>query len=394
MLEVLTKPDHLPVARAQVAGISSLSMSHPISGFYTLVSPTSEKMGELQVSLNLEPLTEAYDGSSSGPTTDFSVEGQQVAKSFSAANGKVSIRSSNDTPRGKDYLYFQSGQNDKGEDGSLENQMPITSKSQKITTTVNPVIHEPSGQTSGDILSVLLERGDKLRSAMVASALKCDVDPAPALKDTPFPLPKDNSLPPFKPLSSPFGMFLENILQADSSVKQSDVAEVSGLDGPTDMDSRAVDLLLGSLNTAPLPLLNGEISSPESLSGPNSVCWDSDPNDPQYDQSLLENLFYTTPVTDTKPVDTEVEAQETSKNQPKQLTQFGPQFREVNSEPQSSADAGGVPPGLSAEQLTVLSSFRLVRVTIDSLTVPEGTTSRKALTKGKPPRPLTSKKCT
>lgn len=50
MLDVLTKADHLPVARAQVAGISRLSLSHPISGFFTLVSPTSEKLGELQVS--------------------------------------------------------------------------------------------------------------------------------------------------------------------------------------------------------------------------------------------------------------------------------------------------------------------------------------------------------
>lgn len=54
VLEVLTKPDHLPVARAQVAGISRLSLSQSISGFYTLVSPTCEKLGELQVSVYLK----------------------------------------------------------------------------------------------------------------------------------------------------------------------------------------------------------------------------------------------------------------------------------------------------------------------------------------------------
>lgn len=53
VLEVMTKPDNFPVARTQVAGISRLSLSCPISGFYTLVSPTSEKLGELQVSGNL-----------------------------------------------------------------------------------------------------------------------------------------------------------------------------------------------------------------------------------------------------------------------------------------------------------------------------------------------------
>uniref|UniRef100_A0A3P8SCK6 C2 domain containing 3 centriole elongation regulator n=1 Tax=Amphiprion percula TaxID=161767 RepID=A0A3P8SCK6_AMPPE len=131
VLEVLTKPDHLPIARAQVVGISRLTLSHPISGFYTLVSPTSEKLGELQ-------------------------------------------------------------------------------------------------------------RGNKLRNAMVVSALKCDMDSAAALKDTPLPLPKD-------------------------------------------VDNRAVDLLLG--------LWDGQGSSPGSLSDHG----DSELNDPQYDQSLLENLFYKTP---------------------------------------------------------------------------------------------------
>lgn len=111
---------------------------------------------------------------------------------------------------------------------------------------------------------------------MVVSALKSDMDSAPALKDTPLPLPKDNILPPSKlvfqgfveilflwpynahsiilyycvcrPISSPSGMFLQNILHADSTLKHSDdVAAISdcGLDGPADMDNRAVDLLLG-----------------------------------------------------------------------------------------------------------------------------------------------------
>lgn len=55
-------------------------------------------------------------------------------------------------------------------------------------------------------------------------------------------------------------------------------------------------LFLFSLNTSPVPLWGGEGSFPESLSGHSSVCGDSELNDPQYDQSLLENLFYKTPV--------------------------------------------------------------------------------------------------
>lgn len=127
------------------------------------------------------------------------------------------------------------------------------------------------------LISVLLDRGNKLRNAMVVSALKCDMDSAPTLKDTPLPLPKDNILPPSKfvfqkfvkkqcflspyiaqsiilyscvcrPFPPPSGMFLQNILHADSTLKHSDdVAVISdcGLDCPADMDNRAVDLLLG-----------------------------------------------------------------------------------------------------------------------------------------------------
>lgn len=54
-------------------------------------------------------------------------------------------------------------------------------------------------------------------------------------------------------------------------------------------------LCLCSLNTSPLPLWDGKGSPPESLSG-LTVSGDSELNDPQYDQSLLENLFYKTPV--------------------------------------------------------------------------------------------------
>lgn len=57
--------------------------------------------------------------------------------------------------------------------------------------------------------------------------------------------------------------------------------------------------VLFSLNTSPLPLWDGDGSFPESLSGHSSVCGDSELNDPQYDQSLLEHLFYKTPVSST-----------------------------------------------------------------------------------------------
>lgn len=43
------------------------------------------------------------------------------------------------------------------------------------------------------IFLVLLERGSKLRNAMVVSALKSDVESDVPLKDIPLPLSKDNT---------------------------------------------------------------------------------------------------------------------------------------------------------------------------------------------------------
>ncbi|XP_074535960.1 C2 domain-containing protein 3 isoform X2 [Halichoeres trimaculatus] len=387
VLEAVTKPDHLAIARAQVAGISRLSLSHPISGFYTLVSPTSEKLGELQVSLSLEPLTEAYDSSSSCPITDNSIETLKVpALKVPLQPRPLSAGSvGGSTPRGKDHLYFQNAQTNGGKAESLENEMP------------RAVNQEHCGQSTNDILTVIIERGNKLRNAMVDSALKCDADSALALKDTPLPLPKDNIVPTLKPSPSPSGMFLQNILHADSAVEDVAVVKDDGLDCPADMDNRAVDLLLGSLNTSPLPLWDGEGSPPESLSGHSSVCEDSELNDPQYDQSLLENLFYKTPIPDVTPDDPDAGNQGTSssQNQPKKLTQSKPQIGgHLNPEPQRAASAAGIPPGLSPDQMTLLSLIRLARVTIDSLTVPSVNTPRKPSVIGRPPRPQTSTKCT
>lgn len=51
VLEVMTKLDHLPIGRVQITGLSQLSPSHPIDGSFAIVSPTSDKLGELQVVL-------------------------------------------------------------------------------------------------------------------------------------------------------------------------------------------------------------------------------------------------------------------------------------------------------------------------------------------------------
>lgn len=57
-------------------------------------------------------------------------------------------------------------------------------------------------------------------------------------------------------------------------------------------------LLFLSLNSSSLPFMDDEKLLHECLSGHSSVCGDSDLNDLQNDQSLIENLFYKTSVSE------------------------------------------------------------------------------------------------
>ncbi|XP_054901560.1 C2 domain-containing protein 3 isoform X2 [Poeciliopsis prolifica] len=396
VLEVLTKPDHLPVARAQVDGIYRLSVSQPISGFYTLVSPTSEKLGEVQVSLNLEPLTEAFDSSNSAPGTDTSIDKLQVPKMMdppppvvvTTGGGKESGGSSGgNTPRGKDHLYFQNVQKK-----TLENQVPTSSTLQNSEIAGNPSTAETR---NNDIISVILERGNKLRNAMLESALNCNVDSSLPLKDSPLPLPKNNIQTPKELFPFTSGMFLQDILHADSG--DGAFPSDSGLDCLPDMDKRAVDLLLGSSVTSGLPLWDSQGSPPDSLSGHSSVCGGSELNDPLYDQSLLENLFYKTPHLDNRG-DNSQGATTSNKTHPEKSRQSEPGIgQSPNLDEQQFADRGDdLYSSFSEEQFKLLSLIRIARVTVESLAVPGGgsaTTTRKTV-KGKPLRPLPSKKCT
>uniref|UniRef100_A0A8C5WRM6 C2CD3 N-terminal C2 domain-containing protein n=1 Tax=Laticauda laticaudata TaxID=8630 RepID=A0A8C5WRM6_LATLA len=118
ILEVMTKSDHLPIGRVQIKGLALLSPSHPISGFFPIISPTSEKMGELQISLFLEPLSDEYECNHTVHNTNINKDAADLSPSLTPfqlhrpsgthVHGRESLGSSRaSTPRGKDHLYFQ-----------------------------------------------------------------------------------------------------------------------------------------------------------------------------------------------------------------------------------------------------------------------------------------------
>ncbi|XP_061683226.1 C2 domain-containing protein 3 isoform X2 [Syngnathoides biaculeatus] len=376
VLEVLSNQDRLPIARAQVTEISRLSRSQPITGFHTLLSPTSKKLGELEVSLHLEPLAAECDKHTSGPSTEF---GSNIPQGGSLATfddpppsdaNKSDDSSGGNTLRGKDGPCSQTTQTDKDE--SVGNV--------KLQANGQIAVDQPSN----DILSVILERGSKLRDAMVMSALKSDMPSAPFLQDFQLPLQTDSA----KPTSMPSEMLLENIQFADPAVKSADDVGDYGLRCSPDMEHRAVDLILGRLKTSPSLLWQAEGSFPDSLS---SMSGDSDLGDPQYDQSLLENLFYKPPSPDLRADEMAGDA-EGQKNASSRTAKHAGTLSSPVSELQNTLADSQIP--LSREQLTFLSFMRSAKVTIDSMSVPTGCASPPATkTPSKSPL-LRRKKCT
>ncbi|KAM9078858.1 C2 domain-containing protein 3 isoform 3-T3 [Megaptera novaeangliae] len=346
VLEVITKLEHLPVGRVQISGLAQLSPTHHINGFFTIVSPTSKKLGELQVSLALEPLSETYDSYNPLPTTDMTENvllSEQGFREYTEAgntqflvpsrpqripttkiDGKelAANSSRSTTPRGKDHLYFAENsdtikdsffglQHHLNSGQSLESMTLKGKAPQKQMSLLNSSEFQPQIRTvakshsdscilssnnppTKDLLLALLEQGNKLRNAMVISAMKSSPDTSMLLEEV-HPSMKEDFLgasTQIKALSrNQFKDHIENHLLPPT--------ENTFWKHDTKADTRAIQLLLGSAELSQGRYWDGLGSPPDSPSPGSDVYCSSEPNDPQYDQSLLENLFYTAPKSDT-----------------------------------------------------------------------------------------------
>uniref|UniRef100_UPI00398E78CE C2 domain-containing protein 3 n=1 Tax=Pristiophorus japonicus TaxID=55135 RepID=UPI00398E78CE len=461
ILEVMTKPDHLPIGRVQINGISQLSPTYGISGFFTVISPTSEKLGELQVSLALESLSDTCDSSSSVPTTDASVDGAVSIQSsavlhtsrtgsvenltelsaphklsITSASGKESLSSSaSHTPRGRDHLYFQENAKTTktvpSENNQHLNSAPVTA-AETLEQTEARILSTDS-QTTKNLISVLLDRGSKLRNAMVVSAMKTVPTGVSGLMDIPSSTPcQYTDIPKSKTPQSPSGKLLHNLLESEAIYATKD----SLLPSPEqplkefrpNTEATAIKLLLGSTDSIPLHYWDGMGSPPDSLSAGNSVFDESELNDPHYDQSLLENLFYKNPKSESSASDFTSEDEELDTSKKKLRTQSlckadarnqhklshhasDHSFTDLNQNgagknaspypvqegPLLHEDQGMQAIELSVDKLTLLGRIYLARVIIETLKLPPDstqTTPKQKGSRGKPPRPVPGRKCT
>ncbi|XP_040515512.1 C2 domain-containing protein 3 isoform X7 [Gallus gallus] len=444
VLEVLTKPDRLPVGRVQITELSQLSPSHPISGFFTIVSPTADKLGELQVSLVLEPLSDTYKTSSSGPTTatssDMTPAPSQQMQTTPPGQEPVN-KSRVTTPRvlfcswGKDHSFFQeNSENIKDVSSASHHRLilpdehlkvnPLSQQSVSFPSSTDPEaplstnthvfsLHNP---TTKDLLSALLDQGNKLRDAMVASAMKSSPDMEIEL----------NEVPPFvKPdgfraaAKSPKG--LNSNFMPPLEDTHLFTSEVTGQQLDLNSEERAIQLLLGSADLSPVHFWDQPGSLLDSLSVGSEV-YDSELNDPHYDQSLLESLFYTTPKSDSSTSDflsdedvnpskkvskTKTVKKADSVNAQKDSTALDQDQKVTEIKPSCSPTRQLAPPdvdteeahvtSLSVDRLALLGRIHLARVIIESLRIPlesSQITPRKKGLMGKPPRPASVNKCT
>uniref|UniRef100_A0A669R0X4 C2 domain containing 3 centriole elongation regulator n=1 Tax=Phasianus colchicus TaxID=9054 RepID=A0A669R0X4_PHACC len=351
VLEVLTKPDRLPVGRVQISELSQLSPSHPISGFFTIVSPTADKLGELQVSLVLEPLSDTYKNSSSVPTTDASSD------MAPAPSQRVQV-----TAPGQEAV----------------------NKSRVTTPRVNSAY-----------FLALLDQGNKLRDAMVASAMKSSPDMEIELNEVP-PFVKPDG---FRAATNPKG------LNSSSMPAHEDphlfTSEVTGQQLDLNSEERAIQLLLGSADLSPVHFWDQPGSLLDSLSIGSEV-YDSELNDPHYDQSLLESLFYTTPKSDSSLSDF-LSDEDANPSKKVSKTKTVKKFYLCSCSPTRQLALPDVDTeeahvtSLSVDRLALLGRIHLARVIIESLRIPlesNQITPRKKGLMGKPPRPASVNKCT
>ncbi|XP_064607644.1 C2 domain-containing protein 3-like [Liolophura sinensis] len=339
LIEVLSGPSRIPVGRAEVPQISLLSSSYPISGSFPVFSSNEDKIAEIQLSVMLESLMASYDSMGSIPTTDISghtVTSSQGPRSVlpkelqpspythptrnstedpfaSPATNKTESRRGNDSMSSVRHLDDFEPADEERRLRPQENgdRVFITTSGDVIRT--NPTgfsqtSHQPSvaagrhpvkldlaGPASGDLLGTLLDRGTKLREAMIVSSLTTEpTDPTshdrPPLTTAPLDLPMTPSVTSSSK-RHPDGT-LYNGLSASARPPSPGKSHLPGESDLSDIEGRAVDLIMGqTITNKEYQYLRAFDSSPRS-SISDDADLASDLGDPLHDDTIIQELFY------------------------------------------------------------------------------------------------------
>ncbi|KAK3584373.1 hypothetical protein CHS0354_001298 [Potamilus streckersoni] len=345
MLDVLANDALVPVGQAEVTQIGLLSPSRPINGFFPIFSPTDEKIGELQVSMVLESLMASYDSTGSIPTTDISMEtyASHVTQE-STVPKKAQPKPHPQLPRKPEDDPFISPASHQATDSRLPNghsedikqklnyssvndpaehhYRPIGAGSTVAITTSGEVIEtninakkknmqqndiqtdsrpenpqENQSEAGRDLLSVLLQKGNKLREEMIVSSLKTNIPASGGNTEENWGIDKLREHPVHFsdqnasniPVRSSTGGFLNEVLMAGKLLESSE---------NVDFDEKAVDLVFGNSFMDDMRHVKTLYGSPNS-SISSTMDLASDPGDPIHSESLIQDLFYKNLVSET-----------------------------------------------------------------------------------------------
>ncbi|PFX28573.1 C2 domain-containing protein 3 [Stylophora pistillata] len=327
IFEVVHGPSLIVFGHVRLGDVSKLSASTPIQGSSIEMSQTGKRhensvvhithtrtaYSQLSSSLvptidmEIDPQRQAFDESDARPTPppsslnptepiphprqrtedmDLFISPAVPSKVISKSNldnyinkVELGVKFAPTSPDRLEYTAEHSLISSPRTDQKGSDDLGSTVRSEEPTTSSQPLHIAHGGENeSSDLIDALLQRGEKLREAMVMSADEANDENEAG--GTSFVVDRN----------TPSGKLLKAILTSDEikyELVKSEGEEDSVIESVFLHNNKAVDLLLGE--DEKLYLDDSPNSTPES-----SIV--SEPGDPLHDDTLLKDLFYTTPI--------------------------------------------------------------------------------------------------
>lgn len=290
LLEILDEDSLEIVGYAEVDHIATLTTYNPLKSIYAVSSLEDKKIAELHVCVTLEPVMESYDSSGFLPTNDINdaqtfqpTKPDMLSERISATHSIKGFSTQNMSVPSSVYSL----QKEAPMSQQRTCNIPQSDTTVSITTGGNVVLMQngfsgnelegmqsSKNSNSSDLISILLEKGNKLRETMVLSM----ADELPSKQHKQNFENSEMSLPMSR--SSSCGSLLREILNTDDC-PATNISENSAED-------RVINLVLGPNHEEELIVNNPDDSSVSSLELNGS-----DISDPLHEAEILQDLFYT-----------------------------------------------------------------------------------------------------
>lgn len=171
-------------------------------------------------------------------------------------------------------------------------QSSKSSRKQKASVREPPPQAAPRGAEGpevGDLLSILLQKGDKLRKEMIISSVEDNVTNSKEITSASYKNGHENGENNMSRMSESrrsTGSFFKELLQSEK-------AHQNGHVDVSQFEENAIDLIMGGSGLDDYQMLNLGAGSPGSISDDQDLV--SDPGDPIHSETLLKELFYKNP---------------------------------------------------------------------------------------------------